>query len=110
MKTGVVASAPGKLVILGEYLVLEGGPCLVAAVDRRARVELRRASGARGRITTWMPAAEQHGFTSGQPTQLELVDQLRQALGLTDQVFDADLDTRACFDAGSGELTEKAPS
>jgi phosphomevalonate kinase len=103
VKTGVVASAPGKLVILGEYLVLEGGPCLVAAVDRRARVEVRRASGERGRITTWMPAAEQHGFTSGQPTQLELVDQLRQALGLTDQVFDADLDTRACFDAGSGE-------
>lgn len=103
MTTRVVASAPGKLVILGEYLVLEGGPCLVAAVDRRARVEVRRASGAEGRLAVWMPAAEQHRFAAGQPSGLELVDQVREALGLTARVFDADLDTRACFDSGSGE-------
>jgi len=103
VKTRVVASAPGKLVILGEYLVLEGGPCLVAAVDRRARVELGRAVGDRGQITTWMPVAEQHGFGSGQPSQLALVDQLRQGLGLSDQIFDAELDTRAFFDPDSGE-------
>lgn len=30
------ASAPGKLVLLGDYAVLAGGPALVAAVDRRA--------------------------------------------------------------------------
>lgn len=34
MKT--VASAPGKLVLLGEYAVLFGAPALVMAVDRRA--------------------------------------------------------------------------
>jgi len=39
----VVASAPGKLVLLGEYAVLEGAPATVAAVDRRARVRLRPA-------------------------------------------------------------------
>ncbi|MCG8433679.1 MAG: hypothetical protein MJA83_06585 [Gammaproteobacteria bacterium] len=33
-------SAPGKLVLLGEYAVLEGAPALVMAVDRRARVRL----------------------------------------------------------------------
>jgi phosphomevalonate kinase len=36
----VTASAPGKLVLLGEYAVLEGAPALVLAVNRRARVSL----------------------------------------------------------------------
>lgn len=30
------ASAPGKMVLLGEYVVLEGAPALVMAIDRRA--------------------------------------------------------------------------
>lgn len=34
----LIATAPGKLVLLGEYAVLRGAPALVAAVDRRARV------------------------------------------------------------------------
>jgi phosphomevalonate kinase len=36
----VTASAPGKLVLLGEYAVLQGAPALVLAVDRRATVTL----------------------------------------------------------------------
>jgi len=35
-----VATAPGKVVLLGEYAVLEGAPALVQAVDRYCRVEL----------------------------------------------------------------------
>lgn len=34
------ASAPGKLVLLGEYAVLDGAPGLVVAVDRRVEVEV----------------------------------------------------------------------
>ncbi len=34
------ASAPGKLILLGEYAVLEGAPAVVLAVDRRARVRI----------------------------------------------------------------------
>jgi len=34
------ASAPAKLVLLGEYAVLAGAPALVAAVNRRVHVEL----------------------------------------------------------------------
>lgn len=41
----VTASAPGKLVLLGEYAVLEGAPALVLAVNRRARVTLANAGG-----------------------------------------------------------------
>ena len=36
----VTASAPGKVVIIGEYAVLEGAPALVMAVDRRASASL----------------------------------------------------------------------
>lgn len=35
-----IATAPGKVVLLGEYAVLDGAPALVQAVDRRCRVEL----------------------------------------------------------------------
>src|SRR4051812_15162796 len=39
MSTGVVqmiATAPGKLILTGEYAVLDGAPAVVVAVDRRA--------------------------------------------------------------------------
>lgn len=34
------ASAPGSLMLLGEHAVLHGYPCLVAAINRRVKVEL----------------------------------------------------------------------
>ena len=43
--TSIVASAPGKLVLLGEYAVLEGAPALVLAVDRRVHVTLMPSGG-----------------------------------------------------------------
>jgi phosphomevalonate kinase len=42
----VIASAPGKLIVTGEYAVLDGAPALVMAVDRRAVA--RRRKGPRG--------------------------------------------------------------
>lgn len=39
----IVASAPGKVVLLGEYAVLEGAPALVMAVPARAVVRMRAA-------------------------------------------------------------------
>ena len=41
--THVLSTAPGKLILLGEYAVLEGAPALVAAVDRFARVDILSA-------------------------------------------------------------------
>jgi phosphomevalonate kinase len=59
------ASAPGKLVVLGEFAVLKGAPAVVVAVDRRARVELCPAMG----WTVDAPAQGVHGhalsLTSG---------------------------------------------
>jgi len=42
----VAATAPGKLFLTGEYVVLGSAPALVLAVDRRARVEVTVSSGA----------------------------------------------------------------
>jgi phosphomevalonate kinase len=40
------ASAPGKLVLTGEYAVLDGAPAIVTAVDRRALVNVVASVGA----------------------------------------------------------------
>ena len=44
--TRACASAPGKIVLCGEYAVLAGAPAIVTAVDRRARVVVESIPGA----------------------------------------------------------------
>jgi len=48
----VMASAPAKLVLLGEYAVLEGATALVAAVDRRVEVEIEQSERAEWRFVS----------------------------------------------------------
>lgn len=50
----VQASAPGKLLLIGEYAVLDGAPALVMAVDRRVKVRLQQASSGTG----WLSAVQ----------------------------------------------------
>jgi phosphomevalonate kinase len=47
----IEVSAPGKLVLFGEYAVLFGAPAVVAAMDRRAVVSLDPSSGDRWEIS-----------------------------------------------------------
>ena len=54
----VRATAPGKLVLLGEYAVLEGAPAVVMAADRRAEVIVAPASGPRCRVRATNLGAE----------------------------------------------------
>jgi len=116
-------SAPGKLVLIGEYAVLSGAPAAVMAVNRRARVELVPSAGDRWSLAAPGFAPEPAEFSIGPRGQLSwagdgrtagerfgLVDELVR--GLTEAGFlepavlspaAATLDTRAFFhDAGDG--------
>jgi phosphomevalonate kinase len=53
----MIASAPGKLILTGEYAVLDGAPALVIAVDRRASA--RRRVGLRGTSPFLVAVAEE---------------------------------------------------
>ncbi len=48
----VVASAPGKIVLSGEYAVLDGEPAICLAVDRRAVVTVSRSPDDQCHVTT----------------------------------------------------------
>ncbi len=51
MSASVIARAPGKLFLLGEYAVLDGSPAIVAAIDRIVTVHVNSsATGARAEI------------------------------------------------------------
>ena len=51
MSNDVVASAPGKIVLCGEYAVLDGAPAICMAVDRRARASVFDIDGDVSRVT-----------------------------------------------------------
>lgn len=50
MEPVILSRAPGKLILSGEYAVLEGAPALAAAVNRRAKVTLRPLYGREFRV------------------------------------------------------------
>lgn len=113
-----VACAPGKLVITGDYAVLEGAPALVLAIDREARVELEDAGDDGGYEITapglGIRAARGHLDAAGRmawpalgataTAQLALVSAVLETLA-TDHPpapFRASLDTRAFYAAADG--------
>jgi phosphomevalonate kinase len=84
----ISVTAPGKLILLGEYAVLAGAPALVAAVDRRVRVEIRPNGGA---STLTLPHADIDGIAIDacggglQPSRSPAADpQIGSILGILD--------------------------
>lgn len=59
------ASAPGKLILTGEYAVLEGAPGLVMAVNRRARVTLHPSPDTRWQLLSRQAQDRRAGFVLG---------------------------------------------
>ncbi len=98
----LTASAPGKLVLLGEYAVLDGASALVMACDRRSVATIGPADGERCRLTTRMPAAVDHEFAPGTPSGAALVDAVLGDLAprLPWPVWRATIDSSAFFADG----------
>ena len=110
-------SAPGKLILTGEYAVLDGAPGLVMAINRRARVTLEPSSDGRWHLVSLQEQRSTGSFVLGEhglpqwdrpasKNAFQLVDTLLRAaveLSLQDlPPFLATLDTREFFDAGAG--------
>ena len=68
------ARAPGKLVALGEYAVLEGAPALVLAIDRYAVATLEPSRDADCHLRTRMAEEEDRSVALGAPSGVVLVD------------------------------------
>jgi phosphomevalonate kinase len=104
------ASAPGKVVLSGEYAVLDGAPAVVMAVDRRARVEIETSG--EDCHTVVAPGGRGTGrFTAGGGViawqsgrdEFRLVDSVwRTANADADRRLALSLDTREFVDAESG--------
>lgn len=89
---GLTASAPGKVVLSGEYAVLDGAPAVAMAVDRRATVSIDDAS---------QPAVVSSGL-DGEP-DTRLLDCVCSTLGIDRPNAAITLDTGAFVDATSGK-------
>lgn len=89
--TIVRASAPGKVVLAGEYAVLDGAPAVAMAVDRRAVVALDQAANT---------SLQSQG--PGGATDTRLLDCVCDTLGLCAPQGRLVMDTRAFVDADTG--------
>ena len=70
MSETVVARAPGKLFLLGEYAVLDGCPAVVAAIDRYVQVAVQRTPGG-ARVRVCAPACAAADFPIVRPPAIE---------------------------------------
>ena len=87
----IISSAPGKVVLSGEYVVLDGAPAVSMAVNRRAIVTLDAADDLSVRC---------EGLDGD--TDLRLFDCVRHALGADAWCGAVCLDTRSFSDAETG--------
>lgn len=96
----VIARAPGKVMLAGEYGVLQGGPALLAAVDRQARVELAPVAGPVGTFRAPDLGLDGEEFSIQEGRVRWLVPETPDRLGLTAEVFEA-----LIKDFGAGHFT-----
>ena len=120
----ISAIAPGKVVLLGEYAVLEGWPALAMAVNRTARADMKE--GTDRVFTVRAPALgapparfsldqdgtfswhdNQHGSYDLVQSVITTLSKYKSLQPLTETGFDICLDSSELFHAGSdGRLTK----
>jgi phosphomevalonate kinase len=96
----IVARAPGKLVLLGEYAVLDGAPALVLAVDRYAVATLERSRDDRCHVRTLAPEEIVRRFARGEPSGVTLIDVVSKDAPDV-PAWSGSLDSTELYDRGS---------
>ena len=110
--TGTVATAPGKVILSGEYAVLDGAPAVCMAVDCRAKATVRYVDAACSRVSAPGYSAVQGRFRSEGASiewlqgesEFRLVGMVLRTVGQAEEgPLSIELDTRAFYDATSGK-------
>lgn len=97
----VRARAPGKVVILGEYVVLSGAPALVMAVERHARASLEASGDGRVHVETRLGRIGRTSGPAGAPTGIDLIDRVCAAVRAPPPPWRASLDSGELFHRGT---------
>lgn len=94
----IVARAPGKLAVLGEYAVLAGAPALVMAVDRHCRVEIEPSAAAECRLRIRTTVDTDVRFAPDAASGIEIVDRVCAGRPAnTHAAWAATLDSRSLY-------------
>ncbi len=96
----IVARAPGKLVALGEYAVLDGAPAVVLAIDRFVEVTIAASADRVCRLVTRAGETEEHMFEPKQASGVPVVDLVGASLALP-VAWSATIDSRALFEGAT---------
>ena len=91
-----VARAPGKLVALGEYAVLDGAPAVVLALDRYVEAAIEPSPDGRCRLTTRSATVVERQFAPGDSSDAPLIDLVAAAAPRL--AWTATIDSRAFFE------------
>jgi phosphomevalonate kinase len=95
----VFARAPGKLVALGEYAVLDGAPAVVLALDRYAEAAIDSSPDGLCRLTMRSAETVERTFTPGETSGAALVDLVAAAAPLL--TWTATIDSQAFYSGGA---------
>jgi phosphomevalonate kinase len=94
----IVARAPGKLVALGEYAVLDGAPAVVLALDRYAEASIDESPDGLCRLTTRSAEVVERSFAPGETSGAALVDLVAAAAPRL--AWTATIDSQALYSSG----------
>jgi phosphomevalonate kinase len=97
-----VARAPGKVVALGEYAVLDGAPAVVFAIDRYVETTIGPSADGGCRLTMRASEVVERRFVPGAESGAPLIDLVRATVE-PPLAFAATIDSQALF-AGSAKL------